>query len=1235
MTQIPDLDDRVRDLERRWRARDATAGLMTACAAGVAAFLIGFHVDRLVPHATAGRTAWLLAIVGTLLLGGAAACIGASLRPLPGQVLAAAVERRYPHLSELLMSAVELAPAGAGAGMSGELVAVVAREATRRSAGLNFASALPVRRWRRALALLATALATLGLHALVAPGAVSVWLQRVMWPGADIPPFAATRVFVTPGDVVVPRGAVVRIGVVQEGVRRSRARLWLAQGSGPWRSMDVRPSPGGEMIASVGPLDADLRYWAAAGDGRSNPHRVRVEDPPALVEVRMHLKYPDYLGRRKETLRASALSLAAPVGTRVRFEVLASKPLASARLSLAGIGESRWDAVSGRASGELRLTRDVSGSLHLRDRNGFEANPPPEVMLRAIPDRAPSVAIERPGADIERTPFGSVDLRVSASDDHGVSRLALSYGSARSSGLLSLPAVFADGRRRAAAVTRWNLARLGLRSGDALTYRAEAHDGDTVTGPHVGRSAEYRVRIVGAREMRERLDAESAEERAALLRLAERQSAVARAVRTAGGARAARAEQAAIAGETAALSRRMEATTAGLRVNNLAGESELARRDGVQARLGALARREMPEAMRLVDRGAYAQAAGAQRAIAAEMRRLAARSGPTPTPAELAEEASRLAREQSRLANQSEVAADSQGAGGSVARRDLAERQAALGERTDALRERMRAALVEAREQGDRSAADREARSLASMDRAGLPALQERARQSLATGRPGEASGPQRSAADALREAASALDEPAQAAVADPVRRARELSELADRLQDMANDERAVIQAANRNPTGEQRQSVGARQDDIARRAASAAASLADTPDALFPLQQAQRDMAEVRRLLAGNQAAATAAAPARSALVQLLRAAQAAEEASNALRERQWVEGMRRTASELAAEQRRVERATEQLAQTGAQMPERDRAAREHEVGRAQEQVHYRAQELGRGTGSRAARLAFAEAARHAGRAMVRLRGRDVGPVTRAEQRRAAEMLERIAAAYGRQEQTAQQQRASGGQQGAMSQRMAELSAEIDLAREVEHSLLRSTAALDADRARRSDPTASDDVTNRARELASLQEENRSVTETLAEPLRGAPGVGERVADAAARMRAAREALERRQTGRPAQSQQEAAIAGLDEAAETIRRSLAERRQQMSQAGSGQEGARRQEGQEPARGTTAPVVEAQPGAFAMVRPGGAGFGSLPPRALRALQEGRGERVPAEYRELVKRYYRALAERGR
>ena len=60
---------------------------------------------------------------------------------------------------------------------------------------------------------------------------------------------------------------------------------------------------------------------------------------------------------------------------------------------------------------------------------------------------------------------------------------------------------------------------------------------------------------------------------------------------------------------------------------------------------------------------------------------------------------------------------------------------------------------------------------------------------------------------------------------------------------------------------------------------------------------------------------------------------------------------------------------------------------------------------------------------------------------------------------------------------------------------------------------------------------------------------------------------------------------------------------------------------------------TFAPIVGKENGPLNKANQRGRGFGTLDPRGQQALKQGRQEKVPAEYRDIVNQYFKALSER--
>jgi hypothetical protein len=72
-----------------------------------------------------------------------------------------------------------------------------------------------------------------------------------------------------------------------------------------------------------------------------------------------------------------------------------------------------------------------------------------------------------------------------------------------------------------------------------------------------------------------------------------------------------------------------------------------------------------------------------------------------------------------------------------------------------------------------------------------------------------------------------------------------------------------------------------------------------------------------------------------------------------------------------------------------------------------------------------------------------------------------------------------------------------------------------------------------------------------------------------------------------------------------------------------------------REGGQQPALDSVAVRGSDEGGPRSLLPEGRRGFGLLSPGDQQALRQGSREKVPADYADLVRRYYRALSERGK
>jgi hypothetical protein len=126
------------------------------------------------------------------------------------------------------------------------------------------------------------------------------------------------------------------------------------------------------------------------------------------------------------------------------------------------------------------------------------------VPVTVTPDRAPAVRIESPAKDLLMPAArGSIAITASASDDYGLQTLELRYTKVTGSGeqfefaegVLPMSVARETGKSWKASGS-FDLARLGLKPGDSLVYRALAHDGRPGAGG-LGASDTFFVEVAG------------------------------------------------------------------------------------------------------------------------------------------------------------------------------------------------------------------------------------------------------------------------------------------------------------------------------------------------------------------------------------------------------------------------------------------------------------------------------------------------------------------------------------------------------------------------------------------------------------------------------------------------------------------------------------------------------------------------------------------------------------------
>ena len=428
------------------------------------------------------------------------------------------VERRFPQLSSLLISAVRFASGEVGPAEtnSPSLMASAVRRAADGARALDFAAVLAPRRARRAAAALVAALAVTIAVPAAAPEVAKLWfarnvlLREVPWP-------KRTRLIVDlpHGELVGARGDDLTVQARAEGVQPREVEIRFTTDS---------VQRGRETMSAVG-RDENVHYrytfknareeftfHLEGGDDTTEVFRARLLERPRVDSAEINVVPPAYTKLEPLTVGDGQRAVQVLPGSAVTIRIRTNKPVAKATVMA---GETAIaDRNQGPRSDDLGHPTDrhavtimprETQTYHfaLVDDVGLEDRQPARFSVRMLKDDPPRARMRAPGVGEMITPEAIVPIELEYADTYGLAAAELFYQITRDStqaGSIELSG-FKPGTTTYATSLKWSVSSAGVTPGDRLILNASAADFDDVTGPNVGASPELSVRVVTRDEL--------------------------------------------------------------------------------------------------------------------------------------------------------------------------------------------------------------------------------------------------------------------------------------------------------------------------------------------------------------------------------------------------------------------------------------------------------------------------------------------------------------------------------------------------------------------------------------------------------------------------------------------------------------------------------------------------------------------------------------------------------------
>ena len=464
------------------------------------------------------------------------------IRPLAAtasdDALALEVEAHNKELGQGLISALQLARLenAEKRGMSAALVEQTVLRGTKAAEGVNFASVLDGREFRLNVLLLTLAVLALGGIAVGvrATEPLAIWFNRNIllgdryWPqktylkiervdknGAVVFPRGedwTQLVTVTEDSVVIPESVVLEF-------RRTKSRGPLAMKKKGERQFE----------ATFANVIEPFEFRARGGDAVTEWVRVELVEQPGVAELRIVVTPPKYTGGSPEELPPGRGPYYVLAGSSLELSGAANKPLVRGDLRYDGelfIQPEPKTAAKAQHRGTAALLRDAGTRLagqvpadklvigtyvfDLEDTLGLTSRRPTTFAIRKRADREPRVRMRLIGVGGMVTVKAVVPFTCRVSDDFGITSGRVVYRwkgedpmqEATTGGVEFEQLKGKFGGTELSLDDGIEIEPLKVPTGTGLSFRFESADNDDVSGPNVGRSSEFLLRIVTEDELR-------------------------------------------------------------------------------------------------------------------------------------------------------------------------------------------------------------------------------------------------------------------------------------------------------------------------------------------------------------------------------------------------------------------------------------------------------------------------------------------------------------------------------------------------------------------------------------------------------------------------------------------------------------------------------------------------------------------------------------------------------------
>lgn len=257
----------------------------------------------------------------------------------------------------------------------------------------------------------------------------------------------------------------------------------------------------------------EFQFRARGGDSFTPWIKVELVEQPAVKEMTLLVTPPKYAGASQESLPTGKGPYYVLKGSSMQLSGEANKNLSAAELMIEG-NKYELEIAKNKTTFSIDLTPEqlIAGTyvIRLTDDEGLVSKRPTSFGLRMRPDREPRVRAKLVGISGMVVPQAMLPFNARVSDDYGVVGVKLAFQWRAEEGDTEPKPGSIDFEELKSKLPTldisfddvFDLPPHKIPSGSSLSFRIESTDNDDVSGPNIGRSPEFLVKVVTEEQLR-------------------------------------------------------------------------------------------------------------------------------------------------------------------------------------------------------------------------------------------------------------------------------------------------------------------------------------------------------------------------------------------------------------------------------------------------------------------------------------------------------------------------------------------------------------------------------------------------------------------------------------------------------------------------------------------------------------------------------------------------------------